>query len=434
MPHAMDGASIKGGYLGTSSSWRGGVTARQDVLRLAPGEVLFREGDIGDQAYLIESGVLEVYVDRPNATHVIGHLGLNDLVGEMALISYGPRSASVRAIAPATLRTVTQESLQEQLDRTPPMVRHLLRVILRRSRNVLAHIEGTTAPAPQDRLGVLENDATEASDQDITVNRLRIRQAVREAMQRDELELFYQPIVRLADTRQIVGFEALVRWRREGTLVPPGEFIWVIEDSNLIVEFGRWAIRQATAALRQLQDQVRRQGGTQLPFCSVNLSVRQFNDPELIATIRGALAANEVPPSSLHLEITETAVLHNLDAALDLLNRCRDLGCKLIVDDFGTGYSSLSYLHRLPVAAFKLDRSFIQDSATSDRGLPIIRAVARLAEDLGMYVVAEGIETSEQAALCHSVGVAYAQGFLFGHAKPLDSALTQLGTAPPIQR
>ncbi len=220
------------------------MTTQLEVQRLAPGEMLFCEGDAGDQAYLIESGVVEVYVDRPNATHVIGHLSTNDLVGEMALISLGPRSASVRAIEPTVLRVVTQESLQEQLDETPPMVRHLLRVILRRSRNVLASLSSAeVGTVLGSALGALDSNARETSDRQITVNRLRIRQAVREAMQNDELELFYQPIVSLRDPSQPVGFEALVRWRREGALVPPGEFIWVIEDSNLIVEFGRWTIR-----------------------------------------------------------------------------------------------------------------------------------------------------------------------------------------------
>jgi len=398
--------------------------------RLAPGEVLFREGEAGDHAYLIESGVVEVYVERLSATHIIGHLGTNDLVGEMALISYGARSASVRAIVPTILRIVTQESLKEQLDNTPPLVRHLLRVMLKRNRHALSSLDGGDARMPEEpQQGMRGTDANEASDQDIAVNRLRIQQSVREAMQRNELELFYQPIVSVAGESQVAGFEALVRWRREGTLVPPGEFIWVIEDSNLILEFGRWAIREAAAALSQMQNQVRQlEAGRPLPFCSVNLSVRQFGDPELFPTIRDALAANDLHAAHLHLEITESAVLRDLNAALALLNRCRDLGCKLVVDDFGTGYSSLSYLHRLPVAALKLDRSFIQDSATSERGLPIIRAIARLAEDLGMYVIAEGIETPQQAMLCRDVGLAYAQGYLFGHPTPLSKALERLRT------
>lgn len=398
---------------------------------LEAGEVLFCEGDQGREAYLIESGAIEIFLDRPDGSRVLARLGPDELFGEMALVGDQTRTAGARAVAPTVLTLITHETLADHLERASPLVRHLLRVTLARCRDNLRMVGGmndgslpTTAISDAAISG--EEDP---ADRDLAIKRLRMEQALTEAMQRSELELFYQPIVNLAGGHT-AGFEALVRWRRDGKLVPPGEFMWVIEDSALILEFGRWTLRAAAAGLRELQT-VHRQSrlDDDLPFCSVNLSVRQFGDTDLFPTIQQALDDTGLQAEQLRLEITESAVLNNLEAALELLVRCRGLGCKLIVDDFGTGYSALSYLHRLPVHGLKLDRSFIQDSASNDRGLRIVRAIGRLASDLDMYAVAEGIETPEQAALCQDVGLGFGQGYFFGRPVALDAAKAALAAA-----
>lgn len=386
---------------------------------LEAGEILFREGDIGHEAFLVEAGAVEIYVERPEGRRVLALLGADDLFGELALIGDQTRTACARATTTTRLSIITHDTLTDQLDRASPLLRHLLRVTLARCRNNLRMIGDGEALSPTQISHPAEGD----DDSDLALKRLRVEQAITEAMQRNELELFYQPIVRLG-SGHVVGFEALVRWRRgDGTLVPPGEFIWVLEDSTLILEFGRWAVRKAAADLRQLSSDYHPTRVDDEPlFCSVNLSVRQFGDPELLPAVRAAVVDGGLQAGQLRLEITESGLLNNLHAALDLIEQCRALGCRVVVDDFGTGYSSLWYLHSLPVDGLKLDRSFLQGSTRSDRGLRIVRAVGRLASDLEMYAVAEGIETPEQAAICHDLGLDYGQGFFFGKAVPVAEA------------
>ncbi|MES0872557.1 EAL domain-containing protein [Sinimarinibacterium thermocellulolyticum] len=386
---------------------------------LEPGEVLFRTGDIGHEAYLIESGAVEIYVDRPEGRRVLALLGADDLFGELALIGDQTRTACARAATATRLSVITHDLLHDQLERAAPLLRHLLRVTLARCRSNLRMIGDGENPAPTSIAPATEPGSVGS----LALTRLRLERAIAEAIEREELELFYQPIVRLGGGH-VVGFEALARWRRsDGTLVPPGEFIWVLEDSKLILEFGRWVIRKAAADLRKLDahHQPIRVDDEPL-FCSVNLSVRQFGDPELLPVLRAALADHALQAGQLRLEITESGLLNNLNAALELIEQCRALGCRVVVDDFGTGYSSLWYLHSLPVDGLKLDRAFLQDSTRSDRGLRIVRAVGRLAADLDMSAIAEGIETPEQAAICHDLGLDYGQGYYFGRAVPLAQA------------
>lgn len=394
---------------------------------LQRGDLLFAEGDAGHEAYLIESGAIEIFVDRDNGQRVLARLGADDLFGELALLGEQTRSAGARAVEVTRLTVITRDTLGEQLDRASPLLRHLLRVTLARYRDNLRLVGGADGSAPIASPHTSTSALRGNADHDLTIRHLRVERDVAEAMRRDELELFYQPIVRL-DSGSIIGFEALARWRRaDGTLVPPNDFIWVVEDSTLIFEFGRWALKQAARDLRVLQLAYHpSQVDDDALFCSVNLSVRQFGDPELVPVIQAAIDANGLQAGQLRLEITESAVLNNLRAALDLIDRCRALGCRIVVDDFGTGYSALWYLHRLPVDGLKLDRSFLKDSTGSDRGLRIVRAIGRLAADLEMYAVAEGIETPEQAALCHDIGLHFGQGFFFGKAVPLQEAIALL--------
>ncbi|SFF50750.1 EAL domain, c-di-GMP-specific phosphodiesterase class I (or its enzymatically inactive variant) [Fontimonas thermophila] len=394
--------------------------------RLASGEMLFHEGARGSEAYLVESGLIEIFVDRPDGRHVLARLGPDEIFGELALIGDQTRSASARALEPTVLTVITHETLTDQLARTSPVLRHLLRVALGRWRDTLRRV-GTAGDGHQTLPITRPSAPTEApADRDLAVKRLRLEQALTDALQRGELELFYQPIVDLA-AGCTAGFEALVRWHRSGQPVSPAEFMWVIEDSNLILAFGRWTLRAAAEGLRTLQAVHRpTRCGEERLFCSVNLSARQFGDRSLFATIERALDDNGLAPEQLRLEITESAVLDDFETAVELLTRCRSLGCKLVVDDFGTGYSALSYLHRLPVHGLKLDRSFIKDLAMNERGLHIVRAIGRLAADLDMYAVAEGIETPEQAALCRNIGIGYGQGYFFGRPLALADAQAAL--------
>lgn len=398
----------------------------QDKFRrtLAAGELLFEEGDHGQDAYVIESGAIEIYAQRPEGRVVLARLSADDILGEMALVGDQKRSASAVAVLPTILAVITHEYLAERLHQADPMLRHLLRVTMSRHREFLQQ-------ASAGRLGSAEVSAGDESerqkDRKQALTRLRTEQDLERALDQNEFELSYQPIVRLSDNR-IAGFEALIRWLRPGFgRVPPNEFIGIAEESGLIVKMGHWIIHTACEAIKQLEVVQREVHPTVAPlFVTVNISIRQFSDPELFATIRSALQTQLLAPHRVKLEITESMVMNNMDAALELLKQCKTLGAKLAVDDFGTGYSSLAYLHRFPMDTLKLDRSFIKDMADNDASMKIVRAVAKLATELGMDTVCEGVETASQAQTCRAIGIDYAQGFHYSPALPIAHALAYL--------
>ena len=232
---------------------------------------------------------------------------------------------------------------------------------------------------------------------------------MRNALAAGEFELYYQPVVDLS-SNEVSGFEALIRWHHpERGMVPPNTFIPLAEEIGLIVPIGEWAIREACATAAKWPDDLR---------IAVNLSPAQFRSPGLLQVIVGALAASGLAPDRLELEITETILLQNSEATLDMLYRLRELGIRVAMDDFGTGYSSLSYLQSFPFDKIKIDRSFVKDIAESTGSLNIVRAVAALAKGLGMAATAEGVETSEQLDRIRSEGCTEMQGFLFGRPMP----------------
>jgi diguanylate cyclase (GGDEF)-like protein/PAS domain S-box-containing protein len=242
------------------------------------------------------------------------------------------------------------------------------------------------------------------------MSRLKMETDLRHACERDELFVDYQPIVSL-ETRRLVGFEALVRWRHpEFGLVPPKDFIPVAEESGQILKIGQSVLQTACRQARAWQNLY--QGDAPL-FVSVNLSVKQFNQPDLVEHIALALEDSKLPPRCLKLEITESVFTENIDVAVELLNRLRELGVQLSIDDFGTGYSSLSYLQRFPIDTLKIDRSFVHQMMENEENIAIVRTIVALAQNLGMDVVAEGVETEDQLALLRKLECEKGQGFLF---------------------
>ena len=242
------------------------------------------------------------------------------------------------------------------------------------------------------------------------MSRLKMETDLRHACERDELFVDYQPIVSL-ENRTLIGFEALVRWRHpEFGMVPPKDFIPVAEETGQILTIGQRVLESACRQAREWQ--------TTYPaapplFVSVNLSVKQFNQPDLVENIAGLLQEFQLPPRCLKLEITESVFSDNLDAAVGLLTQLRELGVQLSIDDFGTRYSSLSYLQRFPIDTLKIDRSFVTQMMENEENLAIVRTIVALAQNLGMDVVAEGVETEDQLRLLRKLECENGQGFLF---------------------
>jgi diguanylate cyclase (GGDEF)-like protein/PAS domain S-box-containing protein len=240
-------------------------------------------------------------------------------------------------------------------------------------------------------------------------DRLTIASDLRRAIEREEITILYQPIVRLED-RLVAGFEALARWNHPKLgKMSPHEFINIAEESGLIVELGLFVLERTARQLSTWQRTLR----PRELFASVNVSSRQLLRHDLMQDLRTVLARAPVSRGSLKLEITESVVMENPEHAAQMLHRIRELGAGLALDDFGTGYSSLAYLQRFPFDTIKIDKSFVQTTAKGTRPV-ILRSIIALAHDLGMDVVAEGAETDSDAVELSQLGCEYAQGFLFG--------------------
>jgi diguanylate cyclase (GGDEF)-like protein/PAS domain S-box-containing protein len=252
------------------------------------------------------------------------------------------------------------------------------------------------------------------------VARLHLENDLRRAIGRPgELLLHYQPIVSL-QTRELVGFEALVRWSRNGRLVSPAEFIPVAEETGLIVPLGQWVLEEAC---RQLAAWRAAHPAAASVTVSVNVSRRQLADAELVPHLQRVLAETRLDPSLIKLEITESVIMDDPEAAGEVLGRIKALGVRLSMDDFGTGYSSLSCLHRFPLDELKVDRSFILNLEDRRDAAAVVQAIVTLAHNLEMRVVAEGLEKPEQVAFLQAVDCDYGQGYLF--AKPLPAVAAE---------
>ena len=248
------------------------------------------------------------------------------------------------------------------------------------------------------------------------VTRLRTEYELRRALENHEFELYYQPKVRLTD-QKIVGVECLIRWQHpERGLLGPIEFINVAEETGAIVEIGTWIIEEACAAGRTLCEAA----GWDVQI-AINISPRQFRDPNLVATIRRSMRETGLNPHNLEIEITETMLMGDIEAANETVHRLHDLGVSLAIDDFGTGYSSLSYLKKFPIDTVKVDRSFIMDIPESSDDKAITSAVIAMAHRLNMEVVAEGVETKDQLDFLLREGCDFAQGYLFSKPRSLAS-------------
>ncbi len=248
-------------------------------------------------------------------------------------------------------------------------------------------------------------------------DRLTIASDLRRAIEREEINILYQPIVRLED-RLVAGFEALARWNHPKLgKMSPHEFINIAEESGLIVELGLFVLERTARQLSTWQRTLR----PRELFASVNVSSRQLLRHDLMQDLRTVLARAPVSRGSLKLEITESVVMENPEHAAQMLHRIRELGAGLALDDFGTGYSSLAYLQRFPFDTIKIDKSFVQTTAKGTRPV-ILRSIIALAHDLGMDVVAEGAETDSDAVELSQLGCEYAQGFLFGEPMPAERA------------
>ncbi len=362
-------------------------------LYLAPGDCLFRQGDEGECAYIVESGRIRITATRRGTELTLNEMGPGEMLGELALLDAGPRTASAWAADEATLTVVTRSQIDERLARAEPVLRLLMRQAMRHLRREIqdSSLPGESSPP--------------------MIERIRLETELAAGIDSGELELWYQPIVNLA-RREIEGFEALVRWRSPTRgLVPPGDFIPLAEETGLVVTLGNWVLHTACEALSRLGPVADGK------FVCVNVSGRQLERAGFAHGVRDTLAKTGIDAARLHLEVTE-GVLIQSPVARATLHECKDIGVALLLDDFGTGYSSLAYLNQLPFDGIKIDRTFAAKMTEEGDGNKLVVAMLSLAQQLGRGVIMEGIETAEQRDALRRLGGNVCQGYFFCRPVP----------------
>jgi diguanylate cyclase (GGDEF)-like protein len=247
--------------------------------------------------------------------------------------------------------------------------------------------------------------------------RLDLESLLRHAIEREELELHYQPQQALHDGG-LIGFEALVRWRRNGQLISPADFIPLAEESGLIVAIGNWVLEEACRQISVWQAETGRR-----VVVAVNISPRQFAAPGFLAHLEDLLAITHIDPGAIELEITESVMVEDAESAIALLHRLRALGLKLAIDDFGTGYSSLAYLSRFPIHKLKIDQSFVRNMHSVSEQSAIVQATIGLGHSLGLTVIAEGVETEAQRGMLSGWRCDEIQGYYYSRPLPAEAAL-----------
>ncbi|PSB14150.1 diguanylate cyclase, partial [filamentous cyanobacterium Phorm 46] len=277
-------------------------------------------------------------------------------------------------------------------------------------------------------LGTGRYQVFNASMHDLALERLQLETDLRMAVKRREFLLHYQPFVSLTSGK-IIGFEALVRWQHpQRGLISPVKFIPVAEETGAIVPLGEWVLEEACRQLRLWEGMF---DFDRPLIMSVNLSGKQFAQPDLVDRIQAILGATGLNAESLKLEITESVVMDDVESAIAVLKQMKALNVKLGIDDFGTGYSSLSYLSRFPTDTLKVDKSFVGLMELGEgENVAIVRTIVALAHALGMDVIAEGVETAAQLARLRAIGCEYGQGYFFAKPLPSDEATALMASEP----
>lgn len=386
------------------------------------GSTLLREGERGDCAYIIEQGNVEILLAKGGQLVQIGTRGPGSLVGEMAIIDDKPRVATVRALDDCEVLEISRDDFTRRVETADPIVRMVMRVILTRYRDVLNRSE---FPPKMPLPGSLAAEDIERSDEshEVAVNSIKIFNELKFALDQNQLTLFYQPIIDIQHMK-IAGFEALMRWKHpEKGMISPGIFIPVAEESDLIVGMSKWALDTACETVGQLQKAANpATAGTDPLFISVNFSVKDFSDGDFSGHVEKTLKKRGTEARHIHLEITESLLMEKPEAAKDALEKCRAMGMHVSIDDFGSGYSSLGYLHYFPINTLKIDQSFIRSMLTQEASYILVKAIIGLAKNLKMKVIAEGVETKEEAVSVRSLGCELCQGFWFAKPLPLEEA------------
>lgn len=392
------------------------------------GEIIMRQGEKGDCAYIIEEGVVEIYIERDgNRIQTVGTRGPGTIIGEMAIVDDAPRTATVKAVKDCKMLEITRDDFARRLKTSDPVLQMISQVILTRYRDTLMRAEilreGTSFPPPE----MLERDYTAQTD---VVESIKIANEFEAALKNNQLQLHYQPIIDLSKG-SVAGFEALMRWiHPEKGFISPGIFIPIAEKNGLIIEASRWALGEACRALKRIEGRIGREENL---YMSVNFSSMDFAAENFLDHVYRILSESDVPARQLKLEITERLLIQQPDNAKDTLEMCRKAGMGIAIDDFGTGYSSLSYLYFFPIDTLKIDQSFIRAMFRDDKSLELVKSIIGLGKNMNMNIIAEGVEDVEEARLLQAMGCDAAQGYYFAKPLPEKDVIEKLKSWNPVK-
>lgn len=377
----------------------------------ASGQTIFETGDVGDCAYLVEEGTVEIVVLDQNKECRIGLMGKGEMIGEASLIEGSTRTATARAVERTVLVPFTRELMDKLLKNCDPILRHLLLIILNRFRSSRNNTQDVEKDVEAPGLNASHRSVFKGEE----TQKISLIHGMTRALESDEFQLHYQPICNISDG-QIAGFEALIRWNHPiDGLMEPKDFLWLAEQTGQIQEIGLWTIERACRdwpTLKQLTE-------SDEPFISVNLSMAQLENETLAEDVLSILLKNNMAPAELKLELTETVIVSHPEIAKKIFKRLIEVGSSLALDNYGTSTSVLKQSQKYPIATMKIDRGFVANILQSPQNLEIVRSSITLAHSLDMDVIAEGIENSEVKDRLIELGCGLGQGWYFGRPSTL---------------
>lgn len=383
------------------------------------GEFIFKEGDQGDFAYIVEKGEIQILTEISGKQTILNVLGPGSLFGEIALIDGRCRSASARASKPTLLTIITQEQIKLRLQAADPILQMLLLTVMSYFRSASNYSRFLQANTQADEF-IVDSTTQVSEGISLAVDLIRMESELRTAIDEEQLQLYYQPIVNLS-TNIIAGFEVLLRWQSptRGS-VRPDVFIALAESTSLIIPMGQWVIEQALQALPIIQQKSQAD-----LFISINIANRQIEDPGFLKWLVELIEQENINPNYLKLEMLERSLLSG-ETPKEWVRCCREYGFPIVLDDFGTGYSSLSYLINYNFDTLKIDKSFVQNLDENPQSYNVCRTIIELAKLLNMTVVAEGIEKSIQAEILRDLNCTFGQGYYFSKPLSLEGAIAIL--------
>jgi len=384
---------------------------------LFAGEVLYRQGEPSDCAWLVERGAVELVSVQGRREISHGVLGPGELIGELGMLDGAPRSATAIARGDAVLLAIEHDQFLDRLESGDPIVRTLVDSLLRRTRSIIASLPADV-PLPAEDVSC--DDPTERSG----IEKIRLETQLREALDAGTLEVRYQPLYDIPAGR-VTSYEALVRWELpDRGAVSPAEFIKLAEETSLIVPVGEYVLDRVLEVLSGLHAAtLRDDSAAPLPSIAVNLSAKQLVEPGMARQIVARVERAQLPAGALKLEVTESRML-DYGPVHAVMQHCRSHGIPFALDDFGTGYSNLTHLYKLDFEFIKVDQAFARHMFESPRAMALVESIVAMGHALGAQVITEGVETPQQLQRLRELGVRYAQGYLIGQAQAATAVLS----------